>query len=429
MALVVQREKTELRPGFREINANMRRIASRKQQLQSLTGAEITVPVTIDLMMHKKREENIGKYAPNEVMGNNIGHDYEYIGVHDNDPIFMLKEPSRSNVRNRHDPEYGQCFSSMVGYHFGKLKTQEQLTDRLRFVGFATAAISFTGGRLPSPNTLAVRVAGAGTAEFTGNDVIEPGQLVTWEAFSINDDTRKQELAALTPPQLRPAQKLVPILRTLRSHELVDYIGDSAAESFFDGGFELVHQADGFSKILDHDYMDNLSNTHQMMLNIRNFAAVQGFIHILGAIQAGIVSLTAAPAQAQLAPVPITPQQVMTLADLHGLAGKASTKPGYLDTAFARAFRGVLPLAAHERLRVESDISGLLPNPQPNAGPQQVRDWTNRSNIVMGLVHDASQSTYDCTVNSYWDRRSRAIAVATTAAGPGERFNYVLLMQ
>lgn len=441
MSLALTAERTQLGRGFAPINATTRRFATRKQ-FQSITGAEITTTVSFDIMMHKAREENISKYPVDQVMGNNIGHDYEYVGVHDNDPIFATKEPTRSARRIRGDAEWGQGFSSMAGYHFGRVKTQEQLKERIRFVGFATGAVSWQNGRLPAPASVAVRIAGAGTAEFTGNDIIEPGQLVTYEPFSINDATRKLQLQSLPPTQLRPKEKLVPILRTMRPEELVDFIGDSAAESFFVDGKRVVHGNRGFAVLLDPDYMDSLENYKQLMLDVRNFSAVQGFVHILTAAQAGLVTINraiagsdaevgAAVATAQNVfkePIVLNPQVVKALARMHGLTGTASPATDYLDVAFARGFRGVLPLEAHETVRNASDLSGVLGTPAELKGFNAERDWANEANVIMGLVQHASHSLYNSTTSAYWEKRSTAIAMATTAAGPGERFNYLLLI-
>jgi hypothetical protein len=442
MAVAVVSQQTRLGRGFDPINASERRQAPRKQ-FQSITGAEITTAINVDIMMHKTREENITKYPHNQVMGADIGHDYEYVGIHDNDPVFAMKEPTRSQRRTRADATWGDGFSSMAAFHFGKVKHQEHLNERIRFVGFATGTVEWRGGRLPAPAQVGVRIAGAGTAEFTGNDVVEPGQIVTYEPFSVDENIRKLQFDALPPTQLRPKQKLVPILRTMRSEELVDWIGDAAAESFFTGNREIIHNDKGFAVLLEPDYMDNLMNSQQVMLDVRCLAAVQGFVHILTAAQAGIVTINgnidspnAATKKAAIDaangvfsnPQRIAPELVMALAQLHGLTGQSCPTKDYLDLAFARGFRGILPLEANEVIKRASDISDSLAPARKLSQFNEERDWTNRSNVVMGLVQQASHSLYNTTTSAYWEKRSRAICMATTAAGPGERFNYLLLI-
>jgi hypothetical protein len=221
MALVGQRPDVKLRPGFAPINASTRRYPRRINKDNVITGAEITVPTEVDINMHTVREQNIAQYPPEQVLGNNIGHDYANVGIGEDELVFSLKAPSKPVRGKRFDPDRRQVFTGMVGHHFGQIQSQEELEDTIVFRGISAGALTWEKNRLPDP-VLSVRIAGAGTTVFTGNDVIEPGELATWSAFSYDAATRKAEVEAVPDPQTYPKSKLVPILRTLRQTELVD---------------------------------------------------------------------------------------------------------------------------------------------------------------------------------------------------------------
>lgn len=421
-ALVANRPEIKLRPGFAKINATSRRFPRRMNQDNVITGAEITVPTEVDINQHTVRAQNIAQYPPEQVMGNNIGHGNANVGIGEDELVFSLKAPSKPVRGKRFDPDRRQVFTGMVGLHFGPIQAQEELEDTLVFRGISAGALTWEGNKLPDP-VLSVRIAGAGSTIFTGNDVIEPGEIATWSAYSYDAATRKAELEALPPPQHYSKNKLIPILRTLRQTELVDFIGEAAAESFFEPGHAVSHD---FSLLLNTDRVATLDTKRQIMLSTRLFSAMSGFLHCLTAAQFGIVTLPAAGSPALAEPtIQVSPEQIVNLAAQHGLTTRGNV--GYLDYSFARLFRGVLPLGLNPQIAAASDISGLVGGIQASsfAGSRNV---VNVSKKLVELQNLASHALYNDTTGAYWGKRSRAVCMATTGAGPGDKFEYLLLL-
>ena len=405
--LTGQRVDVRLRPGFAHINTSTRRYPRRLNRDNVITGAEITVPTEVDINMHVVREQNIAQFPPEQVLGNNIGHDYANVGIGEDELVFSLRASSKPKRGRRFDPDRRQVFTGMVGHHFGPIQSQEELEDTIVFRGISAGALTWEKHRLPDP-VLSVRVAGAGSTVFTGNDVIEPGEIATWSAFSYDAATRKAEMEALPDPQHYSKSKLVPILRTLRQTELVDFIGEAAAESFFDDN--KVHE---FGVLLKPDTVAGFDTKKQIMMSSRCHEAMTGFLHCLTAAQCGLVTLTGANNEGDLQE--LDRDRVLTLAKAHGLTGVDGHKL-YLNYAYARSMRGVLPLGAHDQLQAASDISGLFGDNSADAGR------------IAQLQNISSHSLYNDTTAAYWHKRSRAVFMATTGAGPGEKVEYLLLL-
>lgn len=435
MALVAQRPNISLRPGFAPLAMNNRRFPERNQD-NVLTGAEITTPVRVNIKEHTDRAANVQQYPAEEVLGSNIGHDYANLDIVHHQPVFSLTAPTKRGRGKRFEPDRQIVFTGMVGMHFGGISNDEELEDAIVFRGFSAGALSWRGGRTPDP-VLSVRIAGAGTAELTGNDIVEPGDLVTYTPHSLNPATRKAELEAIQDPIQWSKQSLVPVLRALRPTELVDFIGDAAGETFFDENVSISHD---YSKMLNLDELAKLSTKKQIMLSLRLNSAFTGFAHILTAIQMGIVVPNAAglanPKDAAQITQPntldfneIPVDVVMRLAAAHGLTGEPDPAfSNYLDYSFARAYRGILPLGAHPQIEAASNIEGLLEKAAANsfAGSRNASILAARQ--VLECQNMSAHAIYNNTTAAYWKKRSRAICMATTGAGPRTKFNYLLLL-
>jgi hypothetical protein len=50
------------------------------------------------------------------------------------------------------------------------------------------------------------------------------------------------------------------------------------------------------------------------------------------------------------------------------------------------------------------------------------------SKVLVELQNLSSHSLYNDTTAAYWHKRSRAVFMATTGAGPGEKVEYLLLL-
>jgi len=428
-----------LRDGFREPASVAGRFSKETASEPILSSGKINIAMRLDPRLKERRENALANIDHKYLMGNGLGHNYEFLRVQMRSPCLMQAKSPKSDGQEYFFPGRGIVTPSLNGQYLPGLKhgmDQEEFEKEWRFFGFFNTSKDYGFGQASS-DEVGVTIAGSGSTENNGTTEILTGDPVEYVLPSIDPVVRKEELKNLPDLVYRSKEQLGPIFRK-QTYETATKFFQNGLKKTFDP--EERERVFNYTSMLDPYRKAALPERLRLGLSMRCQANFSGLMGILTAAQLGLVTLNADVIAAAAAghssytgnKIPFDAGKKKAADELTSLFGfgedNVDGDPNLMETQLLRVLRAFLD---HEHDYYDlADLSELYPERPPQTRFDATLDSLFNPRSTVERMTIAQQyvglDLYRNSVMAKLSVDSKRCFVALNNALPGGTLSYLL---